>query len=83
MEEAANCSCLQLLTLTLYTLFSPQLPGTSASFWEPDHVLGQNKDAHLTSYSCSPGELFAGRGAVYTVVTGLVISKSPEALYHF
>lgn len=25
MEEAASCSCLQLLTLTLYTLCSPQL----------------------------------------------------------
>ena len=62
VEEAANRSCLQLLTLTLYTLFSPQLLGTSASFWEPDHVLEQNEDAQLTSYSCSPGKLFAGRG---------------------
>lgn len=38
MEEAANCSCLQLLTLTPYTLFSAQLLGTHASFWEADHV---------------------------------------------
>lgn len=83
MEEAANCSRLQLVTLTLYTLFSPQLLGTNASFREPDHVLGQNKDAHLSSFSCSPGKLFTGRGAAYTGVTGLVISKSPEALHHF
>lgn len=86
-EEAANGSCLQLLTVTqICPPPSPQLLGTDASFWEVDHELCQDKDAHSFSPPPVSRQAAPGRGTAHhthTLQTGLVISSSPGALQHF